>query len=306
MQHKKEYKHSITISFAALGHRRDIMQGYHIMLAVMVLFVAVLAPGMAGAYIPHVNVTEPISYPAVYSNQSIPVGKVGPGQTFYVTISSTAINASGVPIERGWNELVASGVPEGWIVQNSSRYSQYLSVMIKPSAYAVNGTYSFYLTAINLGNYSKLGTATFKVYVNVTPDVFVMNTIPSRLSTGPGVPANIRVTINNTGVSDNPFNISVTGLPSWNKTDTVFALHGTSRMFDYPVYNQVPGIYKLRVKVTSTTSALVSSQNNVTMVVNESVPNDYAAIGQGTLAFPIVDEPVYAVMYLIYSVLSYR
>jgi hypothetical protein len=265
---------------------------------VLVFLGIVLLPMVAHSYTPHVNVIEPYNA-TVYDNASIYVGKVGPGQTFLITISSTAQNATGVPITRGWNKLVATGIQGRWIVQNSSLYSQYLSVLIKPAPNTVNGTYSFYLTAINLGNYSKLGTVNFKVYVNVTPDVFILNTSPSTLRSGPGEPTNIYVTINNTGVSDNPFNISVSGLPDWNSTETVFALHGTEKTFSYPVYSTTPGVYPLVVTVVSTTSPLVRETENTKFTVRESVLNDYAAIGHGTLVFPIIDEPMYAVMYLL-------
>jgi hypothetical protein len=266
-------------------------------LFVLALFGLALLPS-AYSYTPQVNVVEPYNA-TVYNNGTIYVGKVGPGQTFLITVSSTAVNASGVPIIRGWNKLVATGLQSGWVAQNSSLNTQYLSVLVKPAPQTVNGTYSFHLTAINLGNYSKLGTASFKVFVNVTPNVFILHTSPAEIKSGPGEPTDIYVTINNTGVSDNPFNISVLGLPGWNSTETVFALHGTQRSFSYPVYSPTPGIYHLIVTAVSSTSPLVKETENTQFTVSESVLNDYAAIGHGTLIFPIMSEPAYAVMYLL-------
>lgn len=245
-----------------------------------------------------INITEP--YPAIVPNNgSMYLGKVGPGQPFYVTAESTAINASGIPIERGWNQLNATGLPAGWVVTNSSVYSEYLTVRITPSSTAANGTYTFRLIARNFGNYSKLGIVEFTAYVNVTPDVFSLTVNPYNITTGPGEPSNIYITINNTGVSDSPFYINAQGLPAWNGTEDVIALHQTSRTFVYPIYEYEPGTYKARMYVGSTASSLVHKQANVTMVVRASVPNDYKAIGYGAAVFPVIYEPVYAVMYLL-------
>ena len=259
------------------------------------VFAIALSALSAGSY---VNVISPYNA-TIHNNGTIYLGKVGPGQTFYITISSTAFNKTGSPINRGWNELVASGVQKGWVVQNSSLYTSALSVSIKPSPYALNGTYSFYVTAVNIGNYSKLGTVSFRAYVNVTPNVFRLNVSPKVVDVGSGEPANLYISINNTGVSANPFSIGLRGLPAWNTTETVFALHDARRVFPYPVYELTPGVYHLDVHVDSVASPLVYKDSNVTLVVKQSLLNDYSAIGQGTMLFPAVNAPAYAVMYLI-------
>jgi hypothetical protein len=252
----------------------------------------------AGATASYVSVINPF-HATIYNNGTMYLGKVGPGQTFSVNVSSTALNSSGVAINIGWNRLVASGVPPGWVVQNSSQNVQNLSVTIKPSPDTLNGTYEFYLTAINLGNYSKLGSVRFLAIINVTPDVFKLDVSPKNISVAPGDPAYIQVTINNTGVSDNPFVISSSGIPGWNSTETVFALHNTSRVFTYPIYQNTPGRYQTVVQVESSSSPLVQKESNVNLVVKRSILNDYSAFGQGTIVYPIIDIPAYAVMYLI-------
>ncbi len=264
----------------------------------MAAFLVVIAAFSAIAAGSYVNVVGPYNA-TIHDNGSIYLGKVGPGQTFYITISSTAFNRTGYPINRGWNELEATGVQSGWVVQNSSLYTPTLSVSIKPSPYALNGTYSFDVTAINIGNYSKLGSVHFRAYVNVTPNVFKLNVSPRSIDVGSGEPANLYISINNTGVSDNPFSISLRGLPAWNTTENVFALHDTKKVFLYPVYELTTGIYHLDVHVDSIASPLVYKDNNVTLVVKQSILNDYSAIGQGTMLFPVVNAPAYAVMYLI-------
>lgn len=246
----------------------------------------------------YVNLTEPYNA-TVINNSSIYLGKVGPGETFYVTISATTTNQTGTTIPIGWDELKASSLPSGWITQNSPLYISNPSIKIAVSPNAHNGTYSFNLSAINVGNYSKLGTLTFTAYVNVTPDVFKLNVTPTSVSAGPGQPSDIYVTINNTGVSDSPFNITIHGLPAWNASETVIALHHTVGHYTYPVYENEPGQYSIQLYVSSISSPLVYKQSSITLTTKASVPNDYAAIGQGVLTFPIVYAPAYAVMYLI-------
>lgn len=264
--------------------------------------VVVAMAAFAGAA--SINIVEPYSA-TLYNNGTIYLGKVGPGQPFYVTADSAAANQSGVVVVRGWNQLYATGLPRGWAVSNSSIYSKYLSVKITPSANASNGTYTFNITAENFGNYSKLGSVTFTAYVNVTPDVFVLSVSPTNVTAGPGQPADITVTINNTGVSDAPFYITAVGLPAWNSSKEVIALHNTEKAFTYSVYEDEPGLYTASMFVGSVASQLVYKESGIRLLVQASVPNDYSAIGSGSVAFPVIYEPAYAIMYLIKLLFNY-
>ncbi len=252
----------------------------------------------------YVNITEPYNA-TIQQSGSIYLGKVGPGQTFYVTISAATKNSTGGEFSIGWDELNVSGLPDGWISQNSPLYTSSPSAKIAVSPNAANGTYGFNITAINVGNYSKLGSLKFTAYVNVTPDVFKLSVTPVNINVAPGVPADIYVTINNTGVSDSPFNITVHGLPAWNYSSTVIALHHTEQRFIYPVYESEPGKYHIQLYVSSISSPLIYKQSNITLVTKASVANDYAALGKGALTFPIVYAPAYAIMYLISMLARY-
>lgn len=274
------------------------MRLLYIVPALLLLSMAALASAS------YINIVEPYNA-TLYTNGTIYLGKVGPGQPFYITAVSAAVNSSGVSIERGWNQMYALGLPAGWVVSNSSIYSQYLSVEITPYANATNGTYRFTIVAENFANYSKLGNVTFTAYVNVTPNVFTLNVSPTNTTAGPGQPVDVTVLINNTGVSDAPFLISAKGLPSSYSTQEVIALHKTARAFVYPIYEDEPGTYTASIYVSSVASALVHKEADVSLLVQASVPNDYAAIGSGVVAFPIIYEPAYAVMYFIRLIASY-
>ncbi|MGC8670166.1 MAG: hypothetical protein ACP5TL_03380 [Candidatus Micrarchaeia archaeon] len=274
--------------------------GYFLQAAFALLFTFMVI-SYANSY--NVNILEPYNA-TVPNNGSILLGKAGPGEPFYITISSTATNSSGAAINYGWNELIAYGLPHGWIATNSSLYTKQLSVEITVPPLAKNGIYQFYLKAINIGNYSRIGNVTFRAFVNVTPNVFNLTVSPSKISVGPGQPAQIYVRINNTGVSDSPFTISVSGAPAWNKSEVVIAPHSVSKYFIYNIYEEEPGVYNLNLMVNSSASPLVSKVSNINMVVKASVPNDYAALGQGAIAFPNVLAPAYSVMYLIREILK--
>jgi len=252
----------------------------------------------------YVRVIEPYSA-TLYNSGSVYMGNVGPGQTFYITIAAASTNNEGELINYGWNSFTATNLPEGWIVQNSSFNTQTLSINIRPAENAPNGRYSFNLTAINTGNYSGLGTVHFIAYVNVTPDVFKLNLSPTNVSAGIGEPTNIYITINNTGVSDNPFVVTVAGLPGWSVEPLqVIALHSTTKSILFPLYEYTPSVYTAVFHVESLASPRVYKNTNVTLVVKPSLYNDYLAIGQGALIFPIIYEPAYAIEYLISRLFS--
>lgn len=263
-----------------------------------------LALAMATAHATYVNILEPYNA-TVQQNGSIYLGNVGPGQTFYVTIASATTNSSGMRFPIGWDEVVASGLPQDWLAENSPLNIAELSIKIAVAPNASNSTYGFNITAINTGNYSKLGSLRLRAYVNVTPNVFKLSVSPTNISAAPGVPADIHVSINNTGVSDSPFVITVHGLPAWNSTTQVIALHHTEGHFTYQVYENEPNQYHVQLYVSSVSSQLIFKQQNITLTTSASVPNDYAALGEGALAFPIIYEPAYAVMYLISLLYKY-
>ncbi len=251
-----------------------------------------------GAY---VSVVSPYNY-TVENNGTIYLGTVGPGQPFYITVASETTNSTGFLLNYGWNQLQLSNLPAGWIGENSSLNNQFLSAQIRVAPLAHDGLYSFNVIAINTGNYSRIGSLKFKVYVNVTPKVFSMHITPASVTAGPGQPAKIEVYINNTGVSDSPFIINATGLPAWSYQSTVIALHHTTGKFDYPIYEYEPGLYHVRLNVSSSSSPLIHQESNITLIVKASIGNDYSAIGNGAIAFPVIYAPAYAIIDIIDAV----
>lgn len=234
------------------------------------------------------------------SNQTLYLGRVGPGESFYVIANSSTTNASGVyvgPI--GWDTLQAHDLPAGWSSQASPLYAAAMKTKITVSPNAQYGLYKIQLNAINVQNYSRLGNLTVYVTVNVTPNVLRLSLAPSSLSAGIGQPANLYLYVNNTGISDEPLMINAVGLPAWNLSDEVISLHDSSSKFTYPVFENEPGVYKFNLTVASTTSSLIRTNYPITLTVRESILNDFNAVGNGISLSPMIFEPAYAFMSLL-------
>ncbi|MEM3241204.1 MAG: hypothetical protein QXV13_02000 [Candidatus Micrarchaeaceae archaeon] len=246
----------------------------------------------------YLQITEPIQA-TLHQNSSIYIGKVGPGESFYIEASATTTNSNGVPVNIGWDTLETVSLPSGWSSQASPLYENPMKLKVTVAPYAANGTYAMKIKAINVQNYSKLGNLTITAIVNVTPDVFGLNVTPLVLRSGIGQPANLHVLINNTGASDDPFIVSSSGLPAFNLSYEVIAIKGKPILTTYPVYENEPGTYQFTVSVVSATSPLVHRSFKAELIVNSSVANDYSAVGRGLIVEPIIYEPAYALMLLI-------
>lgn len=262
------------------------------------LFMLVISAAMLGASATYLTVEGPVST-LLYGNGTLNLGKVGPGESFYVLASATTANASGAIINIGWDRLEAVSLPSGWSSQASPLYENPMKMKITVDPTAKNGTYAMVLRAVNVGNYSKLGNLTFTAYINVTPDVLTTSVTPLNVSAGVGQPVNLQVVINNTGASDDPFLINATGIPAWNAPTEVIASHSTTNTYLYPVFVNEPGVYRFNLTINSTTSPLIHKTYQITLTARSSLINDFMATGQGVVLSPIIYEPAYAVMLLL-------
>ncbi len=266
------------------------------MAAVVLLLFASLFAVQAGAM--YLAIQGPVNG-TLNNNGSIYLGKVGPGESFYVLASASTYNANNSYVNIGWDKFEAVGLPNGWSAQSSPLYENPMKLKITAAPYAQDGVYKLVLRAVNVGNYSKLGNITINAYVNITPDVFNLNVSPSVINTGVNKPSNLYIRINNTGISDDPFVINAYGLPAWNVSDEVITLHSTSTVFVYPVFVKEPGSYTFNLTVGSATSPLITKSYAITLNAQSSLANDYYALGQGVIISPVIIEPAYSVMVLI-------
>jgi hypothetical protein len=262
---------------------------------VLLLTAFALASASGATYL---QIQGPVST-QLLNNGSIYLGKVGPGESFYVLASATTTNQTGFLINVGWDTLTAVKLPSGWSSQASPLYGNPMKMKVTVSPSAKNGTYQLTLQAINVGNYSRLGNLTVNAYVNVTPNVFTAQVSPKVLVAGVGQPVNINIKMNNTGASDDPFMINAYGLPAWSSPVEVIASHSAANNYAYPVFANEPGTYLFNLTINSTTSRLVQKSYPEELDVRASLINDYGATGQGVVLSPIIYEPAYALMLLL-------
>ncbi|MDE1874404.1 MAG: hypothetical protein KGI04_04810 [Candidatus Micrarchaeota archaeon] len=252
----------------------------------------------------YLTVEGPVSA-LLYSNGTLNLGKVGPGESFYVLASAATANQSGAIVNIGWDTLQAIQLPTGWSAEASPLYQNPMKIKITVAPYADNGTYNMTLRAVNVGNYSKLGNLTFTAQINVTPSVFSPSVNPTNITAGVGQPTNLRIVINNTGASDDPFIVNVSGLPAWNSPAEVIATHSTSSTYLYPIFMDEPGIYHFNLTIDSATSPLLHQTFPITLTAQSSLVNDFSATGQGVVLSPVIYEPAYAVMLLLSDIYHY-
>ena len=245
----------------------------------------------------YLNISQPITA-TLNQNGSVYLGKVGPGESFYILANSTAPNGKQI-VNVGWDKLETSSLPSGWSSQPSQLYANPMKLKVTVSPTSANGTYKIGVRAVNVGNYSGLGNLTFYAYVNVTPSIYSVSVSPRSLSSGLGQPTNIYVTINNTGISDDLFILSSSGLPAWNLTERFASIHLSKDTFAYPIFADEPGTYQLNFSVDSATSSSIRQNFPIRFTIAESIGNDYAAVGKGMALSPVIFEPAYALMSLI-------
>ncbi|MEM3839208.1 MAG: hypothetical protein QXF01_01365 [Candidatus Micrarchaeaceae archaeon] len=238
------------------------------------------------------------------NNGTIFLGKLGPGQSFYVQASASTDNASGSYVNIGWDTLTAINLPPGWSMEQSPLYQNPMKLKITASPYASDGTYNITIRAVNINNYSRLGNLTIHAYVNITRNVFTLSVSPSVVNAGIGQPTDLMVSINNTGISDDPFVINLEGLPAWNVSYEVVARHSAVSTFVYPVSVGEPGVYRVNLTAASATSPLINSSVPITIRAQASLFNDYYATGQGVVISPVIVEPAYSLMLLLSHIFS--
>ena len=241
----------------------------------------------------------------LHQGGSIYLGKLGPGESFYILASASTPNATGSYINIGWDTLQALNLPSGWSAQPSPLYENPMKLKITASPYAQNGIYNLTIRAVNVQNYSRLGNLTVHAYVNVTQNVFRLDVSPTSISTGVDQPSDLHITINNTGISGDPFLVNAYGLPAWNVSREAVSGPSSVSTLDYPVYVDEPGQYVFNLTVTSATSPLITQSHRITLDVQASVLNDYYATGHGVVLSPIIVEPAYGLMLLLSDAYNY-
>jgi len=263
------------------------------------VLVSVFAMTASGVY---VTADAPVSK-LLTSGESIELGSAGPGQTV-VLVMERVSDGGTCPnnlCSDGWDTVVPVEVPSDWEVEASPTHENPMKMKIKIAPDAANGRYNLTLAAVDEGNYNGLGNVTFYAIVTVTRDIFDISVRPTRVDTGVGQPAVYYVTITNTGVASDPFEIKVKDgdIPVWTFRKQVLVNYGTSRVVPYEVVLDEENERAFDLQVSSLSSPLI--RRDVSLVINSrsNIISDWKATTHGLMMFPILEEPLYALMGLI-------
>lgn len=258
----------------------------------------VLALLAAHAFAAELNVIRPVDR-VVQDGSEILLGDVGPGQTVFLEANALVESGGKFGLGGRWDRLEITDVPEGWNSEDSLLYEQPLKARVKVAPDAADGDYVILARAVDIDGQEELGQVDLRLRVRVTRGVFAMEVEPTRVETGATQPASFTITIRNSGVASDAFEISSDGVPAWNFRKTVFVPYGTARQVQYEFASSEEGEYAPVIRVRSVSSPLVGGEKKVSLGVSTSLWSDYRATNNGLLLFPVFEQAAYSVMGLI-------
>src|SRR5271163_2823929 len=95
----------------------------------LVYFLVIPAMLMTLSNAIYLSVLGPTSI-VLQNNQSVTLGNIGPGESFYVLASASTPNATGYMVNIGWDNLSALNLPKGWTSQPSPLYENPMKIKI--------------------------------------------------------------------------------------------------------------------------------------------------------------------------------
>jgi hypothetical protein len=270
------------------------------MRSLFALILAFLALSVGAA---EVKMLSPVNA-ALQDGGEVYLGLVGPGQTVFIEADALVTTGGVNGIGGRWDQLVIDQAPAGWTTEPSLLYEQPLKARIKVASDAPDGEYEVLARVIDDQNKEQLGEVNLKLRVNVSRDVFWMSVSPARKETGAAQPASFIVTLHNTGIASDAFEISASGLPAWDYRKTVFVPYGTSKEVPYDVVSGEEGNFAVKIRTRSLSSDRLSGEKEVYLGVSTTLISDYKATNKGLLLFPIFEQAAYAVMGLLSNLFS--
>jgi hypothetical protein len=241
---------------------------------------------------------------AVSNGGTIDLGTIGPGQTVPILISRT-VTTGGIHGVGGFMDMaMATNLPPGWDTKESKLYAEPLQVTVTADPDAAPGNYTFPVTVIDENNGEELGNVTFTAKVSITWDVMDFDVSPTRISVGPGQPAQFTIAVTNKGSASDVFEVSSIGSRNWDFKKSVFVPAMSTKTIRYEIVGTEEDIYTPTIKVVSLASSNIVAEKNVTMIVRSDLFGDYKATNHGMLLFPIFEAPVYALAGIISNFLG--
>jgi hypothetical protein len=250
-----------------------------------------------------ITVLSPVDV-GVGEDEVIDLGTIGPGQTVSILIDPIVTTGGIHGIGGTYDMAVAEDLPKAWKSQESKLYQNPLQVTITADPDTAPGNYTAKIKVIDEFDGEELGNVTFRVKVEVTYDVMDFDVSPSHQVSGPGQPAQFRITIFNKASTSDVFQVSAEGARRWEFKKPVFVPAKSSKEIFYEIVGAEEEDYKATVKVVSLASSRIADEENVTLSVQSNLFGDYKATNNGVVVFPIFELPIYALAGLIANLLG--
>ena len=271
----------------------------------LVILVSLFAVSAQAAFL---NIMSPVQQ-RMGAYESVDLGIAGPGQTITLVVGRESDGTTIGYNPQAWDNVTPLDVPPGWEVEGAREYPMKVKIKIAPDA--PNTIYNLTLMAKDEGKadgtgYDNIGNLTFFAAVTVSTDVINISVSPSQVMTGVGQPAAYMVAITNRGSASDPFQIRVKdGLSAWRYEKQVLVNYNSTRVVPYEVVLNEIGEKNFTLEVSSLSSPLIKQELPLSVVAEGDVLQDWRATTHGLMLFPILLEPLYAVMGLIGNLVGY-
>ena len=273
-----------------------IMQKMKLKLSIFLIFLLV------NVYLAmYAEVLEPIER-NVTDGENVYLGKIGPGQTLYITVYGKARTGGKFGKGGTWQILRVVSVPEGWEGYNSKEMATYMQATIKPAKNARDGRYTITMRLEeDETKQQELGSVTFFVTVDVDKNVILYNVLDKEIEVGVGQPARVRITITNTGKASDVVEISSEGLlmPEYLQKKYVYVPAGKEISTYYEFISDEEKRYEPKLKIISKSSDLISHEEILNITVKSNLIGDIKATKNGILLFPSILDTFYSLIAII-------
>ncbi len=247
-----------------------------------------------------VHVISPVEMD-INEGEAFEIGPVGPGQTIEISVDAD-VETGGVHGQGGrWEYLIVEDLPSEKWQSTEGRYSNPLQVQVRVPINAADGEYEANITLIDEKDAERIGGEfSFGLKVQVDNEVIEMDVSPKEAKVGASQPAKFIITVKNTGVVDDVFDIRAHGKVSeWNFVKRKYIPAGGSKQIVYEVVGKDEETYEMEISVESASSDLISQKETVNLEVETNLISDYRATTHGLLVFPVFEQPIYSLMGLV-------
>lgn len=253
-----------------------------------------------------VEMLEPVNKEIV-PGEEIFLGTIGPGQTLQLNMNPWIYE--GEEYVAHYDLAVAEDLPDGWKSTDSKLYGDPLQVTISASEKESEGMYEVKVIIIDakkvngtvLTNESAEGVhdVEFKGIIQVQHEIMDVNIEPKEIVTGANQPSKYYITITNKGSASDVFKISSNNIPKWTFEKLVYIPPKSSKTVIYEIVESEEEIFHPIITVVSTSSSIIEKEEELTFTVQSDLFSDFKAVNNGISIFPILEEPIFALMGLL-------